>query len=143
MEVYVVNNTKKNFDKIPIFVQEILKILTKLKVKIPKYESLTVVFVNSLEMQALNKKFRSIDKPTDVLSFEGVHKESFGEIVLCVDVIQNEPRPFMSHTVYLILHGILHLLGYEHDCDREKEMFELQDAVFSELEKILKTDVRF
>lgn len=135
MEVCVVNLSKSAVSQDVIYknVNLILETLDKLKVKVPeKFKSLTVVFNDSNDMANLNKKFRGKDGPTDVLSFEGVDKSSLGEVVLCVDVIESRGK-FMNETVLLILHGILHLLGYEHECGGEKEkiMFDLQKKAFS------------
>ncbi len=135
MEVCVVDLSKSSisYDVIYKNVNLILEALDKLAIEIPEqFKNLTVVFNNSNEMSQLNKKFRGKDGPTDVLSFEGVDKNSLGEIVLCVDVIESRGK-FMNETVFLILHGILHLLGFEHECGGEKEkiMFDIQNKAFS------------
>lgn len=142
MEVCVVNLSKSSilYDVIYKNVNLILEILRSMHIEVPKqFNNVTVVFNNSDEMAKLNKQFRKKEGPTDVLSFEGVDKNSLGEIVLCVDVIEKR-GDFMNETVLMILHGILHLLGYEHECGGEKEriMFEIQNKAF---ELILKKGI--
>lgn len=132
MEIFVVNKSDRNISETTIscYASNIVAVLRKLGVEISdKFKNLTVIFNNTADMSYLNKKFRQIDGPTDVLSFEGVEADSLGEIVLCVDVIK---EPFMKEVVFLMLHGILHLLGYEHECGGEKEkiMFDLQQKAF-------------
>jgi len=74
-------------------------------------KSVNLVFVDGKKIRALNKKFRKIDKITDVLSFEG-------EIVICVEQAQKNARrfgvTFEAEVLRLLTHGILHLAGYDH-----------------------------
>ena len=100
---------------------------------------LTVVFV-SMEMGAqLNKQFRGRDSATDVLSFEGDRHHSLGEVVLTGSVVANQAEQhqlsFADETLYLVLHGILHLLGFEHENGgpQAERMMTLQDELFAEL----------
>lgn len=98
--------------------------------------SLTLVFVGEKEGRELNKRFRKKGYATDVLSFAPVEEKSLGELVFCWPVLK---RQAMEHDLslrdefrYLLIHGILHLLGYDHENhDRQaKEMYRLQDNVF-------------
>ena len=89
-------------------------------------------------MKGLNKKYRKVDKVTDILSFESYEKNVLGELVFCPEFIEQQAKKhglsFYEEFSYLILHGILHLLGYDHETD-EKEaerMFSLQDKLFDE-----------
>ena len=74
-----------------------------------------------------------------MLSFQPIEPSSLGEIVLAVQKVhlqaEKNQHSFLNETGYLILHGILHLLGYEHESDPKKaeEMMSLQDDVFEEL----------
>ncbi|MFH1780822.1 MAG: rRNA maturation RNase YbeY [Candidatus Nealsonbacteria bacterium] len=67
-------------------------------------KNLSVAIVGSEEIQRLNKKYRKKDKPTDVLSFD--YGES-GEVVLC-------PQQIRGKIEQVLVHGILHILGYNH-----------------------------
>ena len=108
--------------------------LSKLQVS----KNLHLVLVDKKEMTSLNLQFRKKDGETDVLSFESYEEDVLGELVFCPPVIRENSKkhdlPFEDEFVYLILHGILHLLGYEHENDEEKaqKMFELQDKLFEE-----------
>ena len=88
---------------------------------------ISVVFADIEEIQDLNRRFRNVDKPTNVLSFpnDGIF---LGDIVLCYDVIRKEAleqnKMFDSHMIHLVVHSILHLLGYDHISDDEAEEME-------------------
>ena len=142
MEINILNHSpviiKDN--QIISLVNQILYLLAKRKVMpSSSIKSLTIVFKDEKEVHKLNKKFRFKDRSTDVLSFHPVEPTSLGEIVLATQVVQlqadRNQHSFLNETGYLILHAILHLLGYEHESDPQKaeEMMSLQDDVFEEL----------
>ena len=98
-----------------------------------------MVFVDATEMRRLNREYRGKDYATDVLSFEGVEPDSLGELVLCQAVLREQaqrtgltPRHELG---YMLVHGVLHLLGYDHETgpDDEARMFALQDEIFAKL----------
>lgn len=83
---------------------------------------------------ALNRHYRGIDHATNVLSFPadlppGVELPILGDIVLCAPVVAREAReqgkPLRHHYAHLTVHGVLHLLGFEHEETREAEAMEL------------------
>ena len=119
--------------------QSIFKELHKEKVKIPNAHSLTVAFVDLSEMKRINREFRKKNKPTDILSFEALEPESFGELVLCPQVLKSQAKEhqlsYREEVGYMLIHGILHLLGYDHEnLPHEAEvMFALQDRIFERL----------
>jgi probable rRNA maturation factor len=94
-----------------------------------------VLVTSSAEMKSLNRRFRGKDKPTDVLSFPaepGAGKQFAGEIAISAEIATQNARA-LGHTPaeevkILALHGILHLRGYDHECDngamarREKQL---------------------
>ncbi len=87
----------------------------------------SVVLVNPETMRDLNRKFRGIDAPTDVLSFEidGPYGEMVGEIVISPDHASSE-----MGVEELVVHGALHLAGMDHGENfEESEMARVQDAV--------------
>ena len=114
--------------------------LKKRGVRMPANE-LTLVFVSAPEIKALNARYRGKESATDVLSFSASNWEpqSLGELVLCLPVIdrqaQEHRHSFREELGYMVLHGILHLLGYEHEksTTQARRMFQLQDAVFESL----------
>ena len=90
---------------------------------------ISIAFVDDATMRGLNRKFRSKNKPTDVLTFPG---ENSCEIVISVDrarkQAQNEKHSLATELRDLLLHGILHGLGYDHETDNG-EMNDLEVAV--------------
>lgn len=96
---------------------------------------LTIVFVDGKEMKTLNSQFRGKTYATDILSFDG-EDGSLGELVLCLPRLEKQAKEhgltIQLEMGYLIIHGLLHLLGYDHeisDVESEK-MFKIQDEVF-------------
>ena len=83
--------------------------------------SLSVVFIDDRSMQTYNRKYRGHDKPTDVLSFRG--DESYlGDILISVETAfrqssRSSTLSFDSNIRRLLLHGFLHLSGYDHETD--------------------------
>lgn len=111
----------------------------KISAKKWRGRSLVIAFVDEREMRGLNRSFRGKDNPTDVLSFEGDDPTSLGELAICPQVISRQAREHgllvREELGYMVLHGFLHLLGYDHETNERdaKEMFALQDALFEEL----------
>jgi probable rRNA maturation factor len=94
---------------------------------------LAIRIVDEREGKALNRHYRGKDKPTNVLSFpaelpEGVTLPVLGDIVLCAPVVAREAgkqgKPLNAHYAHLTVHGVLHLLGCDHDDPREAEAME-------------------
>ena len=98
-----------------------------------------VVLVDEHEMREINREHRGRDEPTDVLSFPideedelpGVDR-MLGDVVICVPVLErqageNDVAPG-DELVDLLVHGVLHLLGYDHETD-QGEMLARQDAI--------------
>lgn len=102
---------------------------------------LTLVFLDKKPAQKINKEFRGKDYATDVLSFDSMDPSSLGELVLCPEVLKKQAKEhglsFQKELGYMLLHGILHLLGYDHETseDDAKEMFNIQDTIFEKLTK--------
>lgn len=103
---------------------------------------LTLVFLDSTPAKKINWQFRGKDYPTDVLSFESLEEGSLGELVMCPQVLQKQAdehkQSFNLEMGYMVLHGVLHLLGYDHEKseDEAKKMLGIQDAVFEKLRKL-------
>lgn len=87
--------------------------------------TVNVLVTSSQELRALNRRFRGKDHPTDVLSFEpelGVVKGFAGDIAISAEIARENSRQ-LGHSVaeeikILVLHGVLHLAGYDHESDR-------------------------
>ncbi|WP_277811986.1 rRNA maturation RNase YbeY [Chromohalobacter canadensis] len=94
---------------------------------------MTVRFVSPEESQTLNRDYRGKDKPTNVLSFPfetppGVSLPLLGDLAICHDVVVTEAtaqdKPLAHHYTHMVIHGTLHLLGYDHIDEREAEEME-------------------
>ena len=82
-------------------------------------ENISLAFVGKKDIKNLNKKFRKKDKATDVLSFELKEEKHLGEIVICPEVVKENAKKygntFKDEMLKVFIHGILHLLGYDHE----------------------------
>lgn len=96
---------------------------------------LCILFTDDDEIRKLNAEFRDKDKPTNVLSFPSGETQlpdgapvMLGDIVLASGVVfreaEEQGKPLANHVLHLIVHGMLHLLGYDHEQDDEAEIME-------------------
>ena len=114
---------------------------------------LSVSLVNNEFIHKLNKEYRGVDRPTDVISFafldgekdkdailHGKGPASLGDIYISVDKAKEQAESY-GHSLerelsFLFVHGLLHLLGYDHMTkDQEEVMFKLQDEILPSKEK--------
>ena len=106
-----------------------------------------VVLLGEHEMREINREHRGKDEPTDVLSFpidedddlDGVTR-MLGDVVVCVPVLERQAAEQGvgpgEELVDLLVHGVLHLLGYDHETD-DGEMLARQDAIVADLDAIV------
>jgi probable rRNA maturation factor len=98
---------------------------------------MSVVLSNDQQLHALNKSYRQKDKPTNVLSFHSDIEEELGDVLLAYETVMKEARdaniPPRDHTIHLIIHGFLHLLGYDHENEQDAHEMETMET------RILKT----
>lgn len=110
----------------------------------------SVIYVDDSRIQALNRSYRNVDSATDVLSFSMLEGDEpfpefeddavpmLGDIVVSVDTAVRQANEY-GHTLerelaFLLVHGFLHLNGYDHDEDEaEREMFAIQETVLVQL----------
>ena len=94
---------------------------------------MTVRIVDEAESHALNLNYRGKDRPTNVLSFpfecpDEVELPLLGDLVICRQVVEREAqeqdKPVMAHWAHMVVHGSLHLLGYDHIEEAEAEEME-------------------
>ena len=106
---------------------------------------LTIRLVEANESQALNHQYRGKNKPTNVLSFPFEAPENLpdfpliGDLIVCASVVEQEAieqkKPLANHWAHMIIHGILHLLGYDHiEDDEAEEMESLEIDILAQLE---------
>lgn len=96
-----------------------------------------VLFSDDAKLRALNSRFRGKDKPTNVLSF-GDPGAPLGGIAIGYETILREAaaqgKEFANHTKHMILHGFLHLLGFDHDVARAARLMEgLEIAILADM----------
>jgi probable rRNA maturation factor len=104
-----------------------------------KEGSLNIIFMNSKEMRALNKKFLNHDYDTDVISFPYDDKPAFGDVFVSVAQAKRQAvevgHSLLKEILTLIIHGVLHLRGYRDDKPAlKKKMFKEQDRLLLLLE---------
>ena len=96
---------------------------------------LSIVFSDDAHIQTLNAEWRGKDKPTNVLSFPAFSfakghplPPMLGDIVLAAETVAREAaleeKPLANHITHLVIHGLLHLLGHDHETDAEAEEME-------------------
>ncbi|MBD2858733.1 rRNA maturation RNase YbeY [Spongiibacter sp. KMU-158] len=105
---------------------------------------LTIRLVDEAESQALNHQYRGKDKPTNVLSFPAdlppeLELPLLGDLVICKQVVEREAveqhKPLQHHWAHMVIHGILHLLGFDHIEDDEAEFMEAREiALLAQLD---------
>ena len=101
---------------------------------------MTLRFVGEAEGRALNARFRGRAYATNVLTFvydDGIHATNdasplAGDIVICVPVVRREARArgraLRAHCAHLVVHGVLHLQGYDHDNDADAAAMEARES---------------
>jgi probable rRNA maturation factor len=107
--------------------------------------NLTIRIVGAAESRVLNRTWRGKDKPTNVLSFPSGEFASdrpklplssgeslLGDLAICAPVVAREAReqdkPARAHWAHMVIHGVLHLLGYDHENDRDAEAMEAREV---------------
>lgn len=100
----------------------------------PAAGEMSVILTDDAAIQTLNRDWRKIDKPTNVLSFPAAAPKIAGVPALLGDVIvayetlareaDEEEKPVLHHLAHLVVHGYLHLLGYDHETDSEADAME-------------------
>lgn len=124
-------NIKKYFNEICFSTFKTLKICEEIE--------FDVNIVTKKKIQEINKKYRKIDRPTDVITFANRDKQVLyvpllGEIFICLDVAKEQAKEYkhslQRELIFLFTHGLLHLLGYDHMNKKdEKIMFDLTDKI--------------
>ncbi len=104
---------------------------------------ITVRLVNQEESQQLNMQYRGKDKPTNVLSFpfevpESIELNLLGDLIICIEVMKQEAqtqnKALFDHWAHLVVHGCLHLVGFDHISDSEAaEMESIEITVLAKL----------
>jgi probable rRNA maturation factor len=112
---------------------------------------LSLLFVNDLQIQVLNRRYLRRDKPTNVLAFpmrkgefSTLHPHLLGDLVISVETAKRQSNRFgldeMEMVILLMVHGVLHLIGYEHEGTKKgaREMTLKQKELF---QRMIKTGI--
>ena len=143
MKIEIFNETKDNLDE---YIDTIKKVLVhgldKLKVGDVTFN---IIFVNNDYIHKLNKEYRNIDRETDVITFALEDDKTFnpeerilGDIYISMDKAKSQSVEY-GHSLerelcFLSVHGMLHLLGYDHmEKEEERVMFNLQEEILDEM----------
>ncbi len=142
MNKYVINDLYKVDFKYN-YLKKVIK--RTLKHERIKNACFSIIFVDSKEIQKINKEYRNIDKITDVISFAFEDNKDLvynnirvlGDIYICIPRMIEQAESY-GHSIkrelsFLTVHGLLHLLGYDHmKKDDEEIMFRLQELILNE-----------
>lgn len=133
MKVYI-NYDDKRWRKYKI---DFEKIANAAALNVSADAEVSITLTNDSEIHKINREYRNIDKPTNVLSFELGDDILLGDIYISLDTILKEAKQekisVQDHTAHMIVHGMLHLQGYDHIKDKEAEIMENKET------EILKT----
>lgn len=104
----------------------------------PEGRAIALVLSDDVHIQQLNRDFRGKDKPTNVLSFPSDEAEEWGDIIVSEPTLRREAeeqqKRFSDHMTHMLVHGMLHLLGYDHEIEAEAdEMEALEITILAEL----------
>ncbi len=140
MEIFLNDNQDKIKVDTEYWYDFVIKLAELLKLK--ENSEISITFVDNTEIQSLNKTYRNIDKATDVLSFPfdnsfNLPVEVLGDIVISTEKAVSQSEEYENtlnrEIGFLITHGLLHLLGYDHEnIEDEKEMFALQKELLKD-----------
>ena len=132
-------------------VDKVLKRIVKTVAKVEKVKGkhfVSIIIVDNEEIHKINKQYRNIDRPTDVISFAAIDSEDslpeeMGDIFISYDKVLEQANEYghseLREFAFLVTHGLYHLLGYDHMNENdEKIMFEKQEKIL-ELLKIERT----
>ena len=141
-EFEIINETKENIKEL----EEISK-LVEFTLKYLNIDSaiFNIIIVDENTIQEINKTYRNKDSVTDVISFALEDDETFikteyrvlGDIYICLNKTKSQAEEyghsFLRELSFLTIHGLLHLLGYDHmEKEDEKVMFDLQEMILNE-----------
>ena len=137
----IINNYKKDVQEQDILKEYITKITKELEIEKAIFN---IILVDEKEIHNLNKTYRGVDKPTDVISFaledgntyNNPYIRMLGDIYICIPIAYEQAEIYghsrIREVCFLATHGILHLLGYDHMTESdEKIMFKKQEELLN------------
>ena len=142
MEITLINRTNQDVSVYASLFQKIAKSAEKI-LELPEDYELSVTFVRSQTIHKINRDYRNVDRPTDVISFAirddeddfiSEEEKDLGDIFININYCKKQAKEY-GHSYdremgFLFTHGMLHCLGYDHMCEEdEKVMVALQDQI--------------
>lgn len=131
MKINIHNQTQED-------IKDVVKLLKKVFRPIKEKLSMEIIFVTQDTIHEMNRNFRQIDRPTDVLSFVNDDEsiKSLGDIFISLEQAHLQAKDlghsFEREVGFLSVHGYLHLKGYDHHTpDEEKEMIDMQEYILN------------
>ena len=140
MQIYI-NYDYREDDLAQVRIEDLIRFVLE-REEVPETIEVSVSFVTDDEIHELNRDYRGIDRPTDVLSFEcdGLDDDmdfvegdvfELGDVIIAVDVADRQTAEygttFEDEISLLLVHGLLHLCGYDHIEDDEAEVMEARE----------------
>lgn len=117
-------------------IKPIKKIIHTIFKRVKEKKSMEIVFMTQSQIHEMNKTYRNMDKPTDVLSFPNEDEDikSLGDVCISIEQAEKQAKDyghsFEREIGFLAVHGYLHLKGYDHHTeDEEKTMTEMQERI--------------
>ena len=108
------------------------KIVCTLDSAVYKNSEVSIVLTDDSEIHQINRDFRNVDKPTNVLSFELGDDVLLGDIYISFDTVMREAEEakisFEDHVAHMVVHGVCHLMGYDHITDDEAMIMEMKES---------------
>ena len=130
------------FDNLPTF-EQFEQWANKALASLKPDAELTIRISDASESQQLNHEYRGKNKPTNVLSFPleappGIELPLIGDLIICPEVVLQESieqeKGFHDHFAHMVIHGCLHLMGYDHiDSEEALEMESLEKQLLADL----------
>ena len=147
VDLEIINELDENLEEFENLYREIAEVTAE-ELNIDDLLEFSVTFVSKERIHEINRDYRHVDRVTDVITFalededspfiEGMPRE-LGDIFICLDRAKEQAVDY-GHSLkremcFLFVHGLLHLLGYDHmNEEEEKEMFGLQDVILNRME---------
>ena len=141
MEITLINRTNTPAEE---YAEDLKRVSVSCEkvLKLKKTYEVSVTFVRSRTMRTVNREYRGIDRPTDVISFAiqdddamfAEEMNDLGDIFINIDYARRQAKEYghseRREVLFLFTHGLLHCLGYDHmEAEEEAVMFELQDRI--------------
>ena len=127
MKVYIDAHDKR-WDNHKIDFEKIANMVVGAKYK---NAEVSIILTNDAEIHEINKTYRNVDRATNVLSFELGDDVLLGDIYISIDTVMQEAREakisFHDHVAHMVVHGMFHLLGYDHMTDEEANLMEMKE----------------